>query len=321
LTRYNFGYWFNHGQPPHTSRVDPFEILDEFFYSSQWIKFYFFLVLLLAFAQFRTWRTFLGDKRTVLFLLLTMGILTEAAILQVTSYTPPDNNIYFHSFAIAFILSHIASYLKFDFTRIRPVLLCAFGILLWWSGTYWKYFQRIVQRAAPVAKELHTSSPENVVNRKTYKLEAGTTSEAPLSQWKFSKLPAFRRIYLPQSTIEGMDRLMNNELVKSGKPLRVLNMSELTPLAVELPYALERGLDQPLWYHLGVSMFNREAELFENRIRNKQYDLVLFEYIPNLNNFYPFRVRDVLQQQYQKVDSFAAPRRGDTQGQIEVYTR
>jgi hypothetical protein len=118
-----------------------------------------------------------------------------------------------------------------------------------------------------------------------------------------------------------MDRLLNMEMVKAGKPLRVLNMSELTPLAAELPYELERGADQPLWYHLGVSMFNREAELFENRIRNKQYDLVLFEYIPNLNNFYPFRVRDVLQQHYQKVDSFDAPRRGDTQGQIEVYTQ
>jgi hypothetical protein len=321
LSGYNFGYWFNHGQPPHTSRIDPFEILDEFFYSSQWIKFYFFIVLLLGFSRFTAWRSFFDDKRAMLFLLLTLGILSEATILQVTSYTPPDNNIYFHSFAVAFILSHLAAYLKFDFTRFRPLLLCAVGILLWWSGTYWKYFQRIVHRAAPVAKKQPASSPENVVNRKTYKLEPASSSETSLSQWKFSKLHAFRRIYLPESTINGMDRLLNMEMVKSGKPLRVLNMSELTPLAVELPYELDRGHDQPLWYHLGVSMFNREAELFENRIRNKQYDLVLFEYIPNLNNFYPFRVRDVLQQHYQKVDSFDAPRRGDTQGHIEVYTR
>ena len=69
-------------------------------------------------------------------------------------------------------------------------------------------------------------------------------------------------------------------------------------------------------------MFNREAELFEDRIRKNHYDAVLFEYIPGLNNFYPFRVRDVLRQQYRMVDSIYAPRRGEeTKGMIEVYVR
>jgi hypothetical protein len=76
-----------------------------------------------------------------------------------------------------------------------------------------------------------------------------------------------------------------------------------------------------LWYHLGVAMFNKEAKMYEDRIISKQYDLVLFEYIPPLNNFYPFRVRDTLQNQYRKIDSFPAPRRGDTQGMIEVYVK
>jgi hypothetical protein len=98
-------------------------------------------------------------------------------------------------------------------------------------------------------------------------------------------------------------------------------MTELTPLAVEMPYKEEKGLEIPLWYHLGVAMFNKEAKMYEQRITNKQYDVVLFEYIPSLNNFYPFRVRDTLQKIYQKIDSFPAPRRGDTQGIIEVYTR
>src|SRR5438045_8579279 len=142
-----------------------------------------------------------------------------------------------------------------------------------------------------------------------------------MSQWRNSSLKSLHNIYLPQQTNAGIDRLLHMDLLKSGRPLRVLNMTELTTLAVEIPYELERGPDQPLWYHLGVAMFDREATLFENRIRNKQYDLVLFEYIPSLNNFYPFRVRDVLQKQYQTVDSFAAPRRGKTYGTIEVYTR
>ena len=69
-------------------------------------------------------------------------------------------------------------------------------------------------------------------------------------------------------------------------------------------------------------MFNRQAEIYESRIREHYYDLVLFEYIPTLNNFYPFRVRDALRQHYQLVDSFWAPRRGlDTKGEIEVYIK
>lgn len=320
FTKYNFAYWFNHGQPPHTARVAPFDIVSEFLGQSQWIKFYLFFTVLLAFTHFKSWRAFFSNKISVFFLLLTLGILLQASILQITSYTPPDNNIYYHSFAVAFILTHLVPHLSIDLNRLRPLLLCAFGLLLWWSGTYWNYFQRVVKRALP-ASTTRAKSGENVVNRHTYKIDLDTTGEIPQSKWKFSKLKTLHRIYMPEPTVQGVERLLNMDLLKSGKPLRVLNMTELTPLAAEVPFELEHGPGQPLWYHLGVAMFNREAELFEARIRNKEYDLVLFEHIPSLNNFYPFRVRDVLQQQYQKVDSFAAPRRGETRGTIEVYTR
>jgi hypothetical protein len=66
-------------------------------------------------------------------------------------------------------------------------------------------------------------------------------------------------------------------------------------------------------------MFNKQATMFETRISKNYYDLILFEYIPSLNNFYPFRVRDSLKNHYQIIDSFPAPRKGETQGMIEVY--
>lgn len=319
LTRYHFGYWFNYGQPPHTARIAPFEIVDELFSASQWIKFYLFLILLLLLPQLRQTRLLLRNKQAVVFLLLTLGILAQAAVLQVTSYTPPDNNIYFHSFAVAFLLSQLVRLLNINLLAWKPLLACGAGLLLWWSGTYWNYFQRILQRAVPASTAAATNG-ENVVNRNTYKINQDTTA-IPMSQWRFSNLRSLRGLYLPGATVDGLERLMGMDLLKSGRPLRVLNMTELTSLAVELPYELERGPNQPLWYHYGVAFFNREAELFETRIRNKAYDLVLFEYIPSLNNFYPFRVRQVLQQVYRKVDSFEAPRRGETRGVIEVYTR
>ncbi len=319
FSQYNLGYWFNYGQPPHTARLAPFDIVSDFFAASEWIKFYLFLIVLLAVAGFKNNKEFFSDRKNVLFLLLTLGILAEAAILQVTSYIPPDNNIFFHAFAFAFIFTYFALFLNLDFLEVKPLIIGVLGLLLWWSGTYWKYFERIAQRAFPTVKAKQTSS-ENIVNRRTFKI-APPSTDIPMSKWVFSDLKSFEKIYMPASTAEGIKRLMNMEEVKTNKNLRVLNMTELTPLAAEIPFALEKGTNQPLWYHLGVGMFNKQAQMFEQRIANKEYDLVLFEYIPVLNNFNPFRVRDSLQVHYQKKDSFAAPRRGETVGVIEVYTR
>jgi hypothetical protein len=318
LSQYNFGYWFNHGQPPHTSRISLYEITDEFFMNSQWIKFYLFIIILLIFVNFKTWKEFVVNKSDAIFLLLTLGILAEAAILQVTSYTPPDNNIFFHSFAIAFILSQLSRHLRLDFNRINLLLIGSLGLLLWWSGIFWKYFQRMAERVLPNAPiGQHTS--ENIVNRNTYILHPPST-EIPASDWTFTGLNSFEKIYMPRPTVEGIHRLLQMDLVKKKKDsLKVLNMSELTPLAVELPYNLEKGPDVPLWYHLGVAMFNKEAAKYESKIRSNFYGLVIFEYVPTLNNFYPFRIRDTLINTYQKIDSFPAPRRGDTQGMIEIY--
>lgn len=317
LMRYHFSYWFNHGQPPHTSRISVFEIIDEFLYSSQWIKFYLLLIVLILFAGYKSFRQLIRDKANTLFLLLTLGILGEAAVLQVTSYTPPDNNIFFHSFAFAFIVANLTKYFDLDFYKLKLVFASAVVLVLWWSGVFWKYLQSTVHDQ--LAKiETQRPTKENIVNKNTY-LRRPPTGEIPMSEWTFSGLKSFHRVYMPKSTAEGIDRLLKMPLVKNNKNLRVLNMTELTPLAVEMPYQLETGPEIPLWYHLGVGMFNKQAEEYERKIINRKYDLVLFEYIPTLNNFYPFRVRDTLLNHYQKIDSFAAPRKGDTPGIIEVF--
>ncbi len=316
-----FGYWFNHGQAPHTARISISEIIEEFLAGSQMIKFYFVIILVILLIRFKSLNQLWEQKMEMLFLLVTIGILGEAAVFQVTSYTPPDNNIFYHSFAVAYIFASLAAILRTNFNRPSMILACSLGILLWWSGIYWKYFQRIMDRVFPHEEVAVSKTGENVVNRKTFMIQPVDTTDIPLSDWVFSDLKSFKNIYMPASTAAGMNRLMNMELVKSNKNLRVLNMSELTPLAAEMPYKFDRGIEFPLWYHLGVGMFNKQAELFEQKIRNKDYDLVLFEYVPTLNNFYPFRVRDTLLMHYNKVDSFAAPRRGDTRGMIEIYTR
>ena len=318
-----FGYWFNHGQPPHTARVSAFDIVSEFLGASQWIKFYFFLTLVIVLARWRKLAALWSDKKTVLLLLLTWGILGEAAIFQITSYTPPDNNIFFHSFALPCLLTLMAPMLPGYFGRPRALILMTVGILLWWSGIWWKYTQRLAAKILPYSTETVSPTGENIVNRMTYMNGAipPDTTEIPMDKWVECGLPAFDKITMPPPTAAGIHRLMDMPLLKGHNELKLLNMSELTPLAVEIPYALERNPELPLWYHLGVGMFNRQAVLLEGRIRDHYYDLVLFEYIPNLNNFYPFRVRDSLRVHYRLVDSFMAPRRGETRGNIEVYVK
>lgn len=319
LMQFNFSYWFNHGQPPHTSRVSPFEIVDEFLFSSQWIKFYLLLIVLLLLAGYKSLKQLFDDKRESIFLLLTVGILIEAAILQVTSYTPPDNNIFFHSFAFAFIISGFTKYFNLDFGKLKPLLTLGLVLMLWWSGVFWKYIKRLAPGISARSIQ-NTGTTENIVNRSTYQLSP-PSGETPVGEWQFSELKSFQRISMPKPTVEGINRLLKMPQVKNSKNLRVLNMTELTPLAVEMPYQLETGPEIPLWYHLGVSIFNKQAQSYEQKIVNNSYDLVLFEYVPSLNNFYPFRVRDTLINHYQKIDSFPAPRQGNTQGVIEVFVK
>ncbi|HTE25981.1 hypothetical protein [Flavitalea sp.] len=322
LSSYEFAYWFNHGQAPHSARISIREIADDFFNSSQWIKFYLFLIGLLILSSFKNWKEFYSNKTEGVFLLLTLAMLGEAAVFQVTSYTPPDNNIFFHSFAFVYIISLLGRTTSLNFLNRKTILVCFTGMMLWWSGTYWKYIQRIVERAMP-AGEIATVSQtgENIVNRKTYMINKGDSLDIPMSQWVYTGLKSFDKIYMPKPTVDGIHRLLNMDLVKNSKSLKVLNMSELTPLAAEMPYELEKNESYPLWYHLGVGMFNREAEMFEKRIAEKYYDLVLFENIETLNNFYPFRIRVSLKKHYNLADSFLAPRRGNTQGEIEVYRK
>jgi hypothetical protein len=317
---HHFAYWFNHGQPPHTARISPMDILNEFLGGSQWIKFYLLLILLLEMGRYKDWKGWWGQRSDMLLLLLTVGILGEAAIFQVTSYVPPDNNIFFHAFAFAFILNSLTRYGLFSSMRLRSVGAVAVLLLVWWSGVFWKYLEPAIERIVPPNTSVVSKTGENVVNKRTYSMNPDK-KPAPAVPWKYSSLPVFAKMAMPAPTVDGIDRLMNMDLITRGKSLKVLNMTELTPLAVAIPYELERSDEYPLWYHLGVCMFNKQAAMFEGRIARKEYDLVLFEYIPTLNNFFPFRIRDSLQLHYRLADSFMAPRHDDEGSVIEVYVK
>lgn len=323
LTQYGFGYWFNYGQPPHSSRISFSDILKEFLLASQWLKFYLIMIVILLFASVRNFKAFIQNKQQMLFALLTLGILAEAAIFQVTSYLPVDNNIFYHSFAIVYVLSLLTAVIPVNLNTWKTAIVFTACIMLWWSHTFWKYIERFVIPSKPESYTTHTHAGytyADVVNRNTYMIEIDTTA-VPLHEWRLSSLPTLHKILLPGPTVDGLDRLMNSDLVKNGKDLKVLNMSELTTLAAEIPYKLETGSHYPLWYHKGVGMFEKETNMFTERITNNDYDLVIFEYVPYSNNIYPFKVREALMEHYNRTDTFPVPRNPSSHAWIEIYVK
>ena len=315
---HEFTYWFNYGQEPHYSRMDLGDIVDEFLGASQWIKFYMVVATLLYINKLSHWKDILSNSRETLFYLLTMGILVQATIIQITSYIPADNNIYFHSFALAYALHAIQ--FKFSFSRLTPLIASIALVFFWWSGTYYKYVQRIAKRYFPKTAQAENSA--KVVSRDTYDVgENANNIWKGVNMAAWVELPnskAFERINMPEETVAGIEKLRKMPLFNSDTQPRVLNMTELTPLAHELGFELERGV--PMWYHLNVSMFDRELAFYKERVASHYYDVVLFEYIPTLNNFYPFELRDLLLQEYERIDSFMAPRQ-QTDASVEVYIR
>lgn len=316
LLKYNFGYWFNHGQPPHISRISFGDIAEDFFANSPWIRFYIFIILLLLLVRVKSFKQFWNNKLEMTFTLLTLGILAEAAIFQTTSYIPADNNIFFHSFAIAFILAMLVHYLPIKFDSFKTLAIACIGMLLWWSNVYWKYVSKYIVKPEPAI-----TNTDGIVNKKTYLIQKPDTSDVPMNLWRTPNLKSFHKMLLPGPTVDGIERVMNMDILKSNPHLKVLNMTELTPLAYEMKFDLEKGSEYPLWFHKGVGMFQQQTDMFCDRVKNNYYDLVLFEYIPFLNNFYPFQVRDSLLKYYDRVDVFTAPRKPSIQAWVEVYVR
>lgn len=325
---YHIGYWFNHGQAPHSSRISLPEITETLLNGSEWIKFYFLMIILLTVLSARSVSRFFSDQKETIFLFLTLGLLAEASIYQVTSYTPPDMNIFYHSFAFTYILSHLG--IAAEFRKVKIVLLTVFLVLIWWSGAYYRSFNKYINRFLPQpsssAQAFQSSTGksdgihENIINRHTYILTPpDTLLLADTARWVLSTMPSFAKVLMPPGTVKGMNAIAALKVLSAPAPVMVLNMTELTPLERDLHFKLETGSDIPLWHHLGVGMFQQQTTMYAGKVKHNFYPLVLFEYIPNLNNFYPFRLRDTLQKYYIKVLDFPAPRRPNLGSRVEVY--
>lgn len=303
LLSYDFSYWFNYGQLPHFSRINLYDFLSAFFEESLWIKFYIVCITTIAIIRLKTWAAIRENKTFVIFALLTLGVMVQAMIIQVTSFSPVTVNYYFHSFAIAFLLFSLKDSIRFEKVWIAFLLLAV--IFFWRSENYWRYSNRLLGKILP---SIFAPPPAHVVSRHSWSSEKDTIKSEP-NRWRLTPYKTLKHIKLPENTADGLDRLMKMNIVKSKKDLKVLNMSNLSMLAYELNYTPETGAEFPLWYHQGVAFFDREEKMLCENVVNKKYDIILFEDMPEVNNFFPYQVRNCAldKARYTLVDRFISP--------------
>lgn len=292
-----FAYWFNVGQAPHNSRLYLYSIFEVIMQGSQWEKFYLLVLAMVLISKFSAGSFDMKDSKFMIPFLMVAGMIIEALITKSTSGNSLENTTYYHAFGFAFLLVQLPD--DFIPQKIRWIFPAMLVVFIWWSAEYWKYAGRIFNFKKPV-------------------LRGKSIMDASFqSSWTLSSMKTFKGIKLPSETIHGLERVHSLPLFSSAKELKVLNLTELTPLALEWKYTPLKGL--PLWYHQGVAIFPKQIDEICNSITNNEYDLVMFQTIPSLDNFFPNDLRNCLIDHYKLKDKFIAPRKeGDSY--IEVYT-
>ena len=300
LLQYDFLYWFNHGQPPHKSRLVVMDFANEILGWAYWEKFFLLMILLFVIDKISKGKQFFIDKHEVLFALISVAVIGQAFIVPVTSPVPDKNEVFFYGFGFAYLFAN----LSFSSRLSKAYLLipCLLLIVFWWTGIYWRNVQRLIAKAPTVVKKNEEEGHHKYRLAKEYK--------------------SMEKLFLAENTLEGIKKIQNLDVVKNTpkEKLRVLNMSELTSLAYELGYT--PIIHQPMWFHQTVSIFDKEVKWFCDNVKKQEYDLVIFESVSpkEVINFFPEDVHKCLDENYKFEFSFLAPRHPE-ESYIFVYTK
>lgn len=297
LLKYDFTYWFNYGQPPHNSRLVLVNFLNEILGWAYWEKFFLLGIVLFVLDKASNGRAFFYDKQEFLFAFLCITIIIQAWIIPVTSPVPEKNEVFFYGFGFAYLFANLR--LRIDLTRWYYLSVCLLLVGFWWTGIYWRNVQRIISKKPAVVER-----NEQEAHHK-YRLA--------------SEYKTMERLFLAESTLDGIKKIKDLDIVKRKKNLRVLNMSELTSLAYEIPFT--PPVNQPMWYHQTVSIWQKEVDEFCQKIRNREYDMVIFETVSpkEVINFFPMDVKECLMKHYKHEFTFLAPRHPE-ESYIDVFT-
>jgi hypothetical protein len=297
LLKYDFLYWFNYGQPPHKSRLVLMDFLNEILGWAYFEKFFLFVIALFVLDKARAGREFFLNQREVLFALICIGIIVEALIVPVTSPVPERNEVFFYAFGFAYCFSNLR--LNIDLSRWQYLAICMVLVVFWWTGIYWRNVARVIDKTPVTVRKNEQQSGHKYRLAKEYK--------------------TMEKLYLAEETLQGIKKIKALPQMKD-KNVRVLNMSELTSLAYEVPFT--PLINQPMWFHQTVSVFDKEVAWFCDNVRKQEYDVVLFESVSTKEviNFYPEDVHTALKENYKYEFTFLAPRTPE-ESYIHVFTK
>jgi len=253
-----FFYWFNYGQPPHEIRK--IHIWDFAFHGNLFapacIAFYF-------------------SCRTLRIDLFFAGLFFVCAFI-VSSTSGLDYTAFFFFLFLPLLIQTVSSKELVPNRWASAVLL---GIVLACLAFPVKYFYRLVQTTV-LAKAEPFSFRHVYVTR-------------PVQAFP-KTMPYFKNVMGSEDSL-----LMVGELQEIFKKqiggshaisgLKVLNISELTPIYAEL--GSEPPLHYPLWYHSNISLFPREIELIDQDMNSNTFDVVILQDAHGQGNFEEFLTR------------------------------
>ncbi|MES2977762.1 MAG: hypothetical protein V4731_05005 [Pseudomonadota bacterium] len=230
-----FAYWFNYGQAPHGRRG-------------------------LSVASFSV----LGFATAVVALVRNdFRLLIAAAFIIASSVTKTTSGIYWtHYYFVAFLPLLID-----EAMRIKPPL----KVLLLPAILYFAF-----QPARDSAYTLRQAAYS--VRMKLF--PEAMKSPAVLTSFPTGLIAFSPRTQVPSETLEVILELKRTaseiRALKGQKAeLKVINVTELTPIYAELGVAPPLGL--PLWFHTGISLFPQEIEQLSNTFSGSDYDIVLVQ--------------------------------------------
>lgn len=234
-----FSYWFNYGQEPHAHRSLNLGAL---------LGISFGLLLIFVGVVFKSF-----------------SIFVAAVFIIAAMFTNGVSGLFFtHYYYVGFLLVFIAGFwnLKCKLYLRLPVLVILGVMLL--TGPL-RNFYYVFEAAV-----LNKPEPFNFNYRNV---------SIPVKKFT-SEFYAFKLVMAPQQTIDAilkLKRLKQNwgESDLDRRDLRVLNMSELTPIYTELDLSPPLGL--PLWFHTNISLFPNEIYKINSVLLDGYYDVILLQ--------------------------------------------
>lgn len=261
----NFLYWFNYGQPPHSSKFH------EFFDAKPWTHWRFYALIVLGICQFLPKLSLEVRKRAFLLAVLT-------GLPFVTAYTSgrPMQTWLYGSIAGLFVFYDLLLYIPVPpqkFPRYKSILRA----LIIAAGIFWVDAFGLMGRYV-TGTVLMQPRFESASWAQDLKQRFG------LSEMTVIQEGSYKHGLIPKENIDDLQKLKNTIREYDGN---FFNMSEYEFLYTDFKVRPPAGV--PLWFDQGTSYFDRDISNLKEYIAAKKPGLILLQ-DPHTNDWRPLKI-------------------------------